>query len=121
MAGKTVLVIDDDADLRAVAVEALEDVGYDAIPVPDVAAGLTVLGAVVVDLVLLDEDTGFMPAEEFVRIARVRCPGGVRVLLWTGRHDATSWAAALGADGALEKPTDLDALRTRVRQEIGAP
>jgi len=121
MAKDTVLVIDDDAGLRAFAAEALEEDGYAAIPVPDVSAGLTVLGALVVDLVLLDHGTGPLPDDAFVRAARRLQPPGPRILLWTGWHDAADRARSIGADGAIEKPTDLDALLARVRRELGAP
>jgi len=120
MAGDTVLVVEDDAGMLDFVVESLEGEGYYAVTVPDPAAALRVMGALLVDLVLLDHGPDPAPARALIRAARA-APGGARVLLWTAWHDGAERAAAIGADGAVEKPIDLDALLARVRAEVGAP
>jgi len=120
MVKDTVLVVEDDAGMLDFAIEALEGDGYHALSAPDAAAALRVLGAIAVDLVLLDHGPDPEPARALVRAARA-APWGARVLLWTAWHDGAERAWAIGADGAVEKPIDLDALLARVRAELGAP
>lgn len=52
--GKTILVVDDDADYRTIAAALLVYAGHDAVEAPSVAAAEEILWTTPVDLILLD-------------------------------------------------------------------
>lgn len=121
MASKTVLVIDDDQTMRDLATEVLADEGYLAVAAPDTGVGIAELGRRPVDLILLNPGTFALADEAFVQAAHGTAGRRVPVLLWTGWPKPAERAAALGADGALPKPTDLNVLLELVRREVGVP
>lgn len=122
--GKTVLLVDDEPSLRAVAAEVLEEMGLSVVEASDSLSGLRILQSnVPIDLLITDvELPGGMNGHEMAQAGRLARPG-LRVLYITGYAET-----ALGdADGRLEadtalmtKPFALDAFADRVQVMLSA-
>ena len=122
--GQTVLVVDDEATIRHLIDEVLDEVGYTVIGAADGAAGIKVLqsGA---KIELLITDVGLpngMNGRQVADAARVLRPG-LKVLFITGFAEN----AAVG-NGHLDpgmdlltKPFSLDALTTKVAEMLRTP
>ena len=119
-----VLVVDDDAALRALVAEALGDEGYAVLGVPDGRAALALLAAPPpgLALVLLDLQLpgGDGAVAAVVAAARCRPAPPAPVLLFSAAPDAEAHVGSLGAAGLLAKPFDLDDLLAAVRRHAGA-
>lgn len=124
----TVLVADDDDDLRAVVVETLRADGYTVVEARDGAELLSLLSDtlddpvsrpdVIITDVLMPRLSGLGVLEELKR-ARVRLP----VLMMTGFAPASVAAVAkrLGAVGVLKKPFNTADLRAALLTAKPAP
>jgi two-component system chemotaxis response regulator CheY len=108
-----VLVVDDDAAIRAMVQDALELDGYQVVVAEDGAAGLAALEGLAPCLVLLDMRMPVLDGWAFCKQYRQR---GQRapVVVMTAADDAERWRAEIGGDGCLPKPFDLDALYVTV-------
>jgi PAS domain S-box-containing protein len=101
--GATILVVDDDPDVREVAVSSLESFGYRLLAAENGLAALDVLkGTERVDLLLVDMAMPGMNGVEVIRRARERHPG-LRALLVSGYADIAAFSPAEG-DLVLQKP-----------------
>ncbi len=121
--GETVLVIDDEAAVRMLVVDVLEELGYVAIEAPDGHAGLKILQSPVrIDLLVTDVGLpGGMNGRQVADAARALRPG-LKILFITGYAEN----AAIG-NGHLEpgmhvltKPFAMDALLGRIKALIEA-
>jgi PAS domain S-box-containing protein len=121
--GETVLVVDDEATIRMLVTETLEELGYAAIEVADGQSALKILESDArVDLLVTDVGLPGMNGREVADAARAIRPD-LRVLFITGyAHNA-----AIGNGTALQpgmeiitKPFALDALATKIRDMIEA-
>jgi signal transduction histidine kinase len=119
-AGETVLVVDDEATVRMLVTEILEELGYAAIEAVDAQSGLQILQSHArVDLLITDVGLPGLNGRQLADAARLLRPE-LRVLFMTGyAHNA-----AVG-NGALEpgmeiitKPFSLDALAKKIRDMI---
>ncbi len=119
-AGETVLVVDDEATVRMLVTETLEELGYAAIEARDAQSGLQILQSPArVDLLITDVGLPGLNGRQLADAARVLRPD-LRVLFMTGyAHNA-----AVG-NGALEhgmeiitKPFALAALAKKIRDMI---
>lgn len=111
MGGKSVLVVEDDDDVRGALVALLESEGYSVLEAADGAAGLDRLRAGGVCLVLLDLWMPRMNGLEF-RTEQMK-DGALRavpVVVVTADHAAAQRAADLGVDGYMRKPVDFPEL-----------
>jgi CheY-like chemotaxis protein len=112
----TVLVVDDDGDIRDALCLVLEHNGYRALAASNGEEALTRLRAdAPVDLILLDMMMPVMDGWGF----RKSQPDGpafveIPVIVLTGDGRASSKAAAIGAAGYLKKPLDLGDLLAAV-------
>ena len=119
--GETVLVVDDEATVRMLVTEVLEDLGYTAIEAADGAAGLKVLRSDVrIDLLVTDVGLpGGVNGRQMADAARERRPG-LKVLFITGYAEN----AVLGHDHldpgmhVLTKPFAMEALAGRIKELI---
>ncbi|HSV67987.1 MAG TPA: response regulator transcription factor [Mycobacteriales bacterium] len=112
----TVLVVDDDPELRAALIRALRLDGYRVESVPDGARALEVLPALRPDLMVLDVMMPYVGGVEVCR--RMRAAGDrTPVLVLTARDEVDDRVAGLdaGADDYLAKPFALAELRARLR------
>ncbi len=113
-----VLVVDDDAAVRRVAVDALEAAGHAVSQASDGVQALAEMSAAEPDVVVVDYAMpGMTGAELAVRI-RERWPH-MKILFVTGYADIEAVKATLGADQLiLRKPYHFDALITAVAHAL---
>ena len=120
--GETVLVVDDEATVRMLVCEVLEDLGYHALEAEDGAAGLKLLdSAKRVDLLVTDVGLpGGLNGRQLADAARTLRPG-LRVLFITGYAESVVMGGGTLDAGmqVMTKPFGLDALAARIREMIG--
>ncbi len=115
---ETVLVVDDDADIRALAVASLRELGYRVLAAERGAGALELLRAEPgIDLLLADFAMPGMNGAELVRQARMLRPE-LPVLFMTGYADLDEVGALAGPDGVIYKPFRLTELGERVGQTL---
>jgi PAS domain S-box-containing protein len=120
-AGETVLVVEDEQDVRMLVVEVLRDLGYTAIEAQDAKTALpSIEHANRIDLLVTDVGLPGMNGRQLAEIARQHRPG-LRVLFITGYAEG-----ALARHGFLEpgmdliaKPFALDHLAGKIREMVG--
>jgi DNA-binding response OmpR family regulator len=114
----TVLVVEDDDDLRVALCHGLESEGFAVEAVPTASHAYERLDALHPDVVLLDWwlAEGEMGATACRRLAEAG--GGARVVMHTGLSDERDRAAAYraGAVAYIEKGTPLEELARRLRR-----
>jgi PAS domain S-box-containing protein len=113
----TILVVDDDAGVREVAVSSLESLGYRTLAAENGPAALDVLASAdPVDLLLVDMAMPGMSGVELIRRAREGRPA-LRAMLVTGYADLNAYSPAEG-DLVLQKPYRLDRLASSVAEAL---
>jgi DNA-binding response OmpR family regulator len=116
---QTVLVVDDDASVRAMLGYLLHDEGYDVREAADGAEAIESLTVEAPDCMVLDL---MMPNVDGVEVLRTRRARGfapdTRILVLTAKTDTKDavWCWELGADEYLNKPVDPDKLAREIRQ-----
>ncbi|MDP2625473.1 MAG: response regulator [Candidatus Rokubacteria bacterium] len=113
----TILVVDDDADVRETLSESLDALGYRVLAADSAEAALAVLDTTLPELVLTDVHMGAMSGIELC--ARLKADPRLQlipVVILTGVSDLDARVAGLaaGADDFFGKPVELLELRTRV-------
>jgi CheY-like chemotaxis protein len=116
MAMRTVLVVDDDADLRDIISQALTTEGFRVREARDGADAFAILGRdALPDAILLDLSMPHMTGWRFrdlqkrhARLARIP------VVVMTG-----SKLFGIDAAGVVEKPFELEAIAAKLRQVLG--
>ena len=119
-AGRTILVVDDDIDIRDAMCLVLQHSGYRTVAAANGAEALRALGdGDSIGLILLDMMMPVMDGWGF-RNAQVEGPAFARipVVVLTGDGRASAKAEAIGAVGYLRKPLDLDDLLAVVARHI---
>ena len=119
----TVLVVDDEAAIREMLVEVLEERGFATLSAPDGAQALRILQSdASVDLLLTDVG---LPAEingrQLADAARVRRPS-LRVLFITGYAEAAAFGRGVLEPGlaVLSKPFSMEVMVERVTEILNA-
>jgi two-component system response regulator MprA len=114
--GGTLLVVEDDAHVRAAVERALRFEGYDVHTSVDGNEALVHAAALAPDAILLDV---LMPGTDGLTVCRRLRERGDQtpILMLTARHEVTDRVAGLdaGADDYLVKPFALDELLARLR------
>ena len=121
--GEIILVVEDDAGVRRVAVEALRDLGYTVLHADGAESALTLIEANAgVTLLFTDVVMPVTSGKELADAAR-RLRPDLRVLYTTGyTRNAIVHNGVVDADvQLLGKPYSLDQLARKVRQVIAAP
>jgi putative two-component system response regulator len=113
----TILVVDDDPDVRETLADYLTTLGYRIVTAASAETALDVLDAMTLDLVLTDVHMGAMSGVELC--GRVKSDPRSQltpVIILTARSDLDARVAGLaaGADDFFAKPVDFVELRTRV-------
>ena len=115
MAGKTILIIDDDRDLVQGLRLVLEGKGYRIVTAFDGVAGLNAAERELPDLVLVDM---MMPKKSgFLVLEAIKKEGGPRVIMMTANESTRhrEYAEKLGVDDYFIKPIEMDPLLASVR------
>ena len=116
-AGETVLVVDDEATVRMLIVEVLQDLGYRAIEAADGAGGLKILRSDVrLDLLVTDVGLpGGMNGRQLADAGRVLRPD-LKVLFITGYAEAAVLGHGEFDEGmhVMTKPFSMDGLASRI-------
>jgi signal transduction histidine kinase len=115
--GETVLVVDDDGDVRGLVTEVLSAIGYDVHEAEHGEAGLAVLDRVVPDLLVIDFAMPGLNGAEVARAARQRNPL-LRILFLSGYADTSALEAAVGRAPLLRKPFRPSELAAAVRSAL---
>lgn len=109
---KSILIVDDDAELREYMASALSALGYNIVTAEDGEEGLKCFRENSIDLVITDIYMPKMDGLELIQTLRKIAPE-VKILATSGdnrdySHDALDWAEAAGAFEILEKPFEHD-------------
>src|SRR6266508_144370 len=119
-----ILLVEDEAAVRAVTRQLLQRNGYDVIEAPEGTAALALLqaGAVTVDLLLTDVVMPGMGGRELAQRVVPRYPG-LRVLFMSGYTDDAVVRHSILEDGVnyLQKPFHPEALLRKVREVLDGP
>ena len=111
------MVVDDDPDVREVAVSSLESLGYHMLAAENGPAALDLLAqSGPVDLLIVDMAMPGMNGVELIRRARER-QGDLRAMLVTGYADVAAFAPAKG-DLVLQKPYRLERLAENAAEAL---
>jgi len=107
----SILVVDDNTGMQTLLSAVLGDEGYDIIMARNGAQALEKLNTLTPALILLDYMMPIMDAPAFMdEIARQGKRAATPVVLLTASGDAQRRAREIGADGALDKPFDIECL-----------
>jgi signal transduction histidine kinase/CheY-like chemotaxis protein len=113
-AGGTVLVVDDEDAVRALACEILELLGYRVLQAESGAKALEILETVRPDIMLFDYAMPVMNGAELAKLARRLWPD-VPIVFASGHADTAQVEAALGGEAViLRKPFNMEALAQTV-------
>jgi len=113
----TILVVDDDLPILTLMRSLLREFGFDAVTA---ATGQDAIGQArkkAPAVVLLDKNMPGMAGDEVIRTLRAEF-GALPILILSGDPVSKSELAALGADGAVQKPFDVSALIAKIREHV---
>jgi CheY-like chemotaxis protein len=117
----TVLIADDDLDLRETLADALAAHGFRVSTAGEGAEALTLVRASLPDLVLLDMMMPNVDGLQFLERLRRECsPPFPKVIAYSGFSGFGPLALSRGALGFLEKPFELRRLLATIRAILGA-
>jgi DNA-binding response OmpR family regulator len=120
MAGlKTVLVVDDDAELRSAVAECLEAQGFTTIEAATAGQGVEAADELYPDLILLDLDLPDMDGREACRQMRQRGVAAPIIMLTAASgDDDTVQGLEAGANDYVTKPYKFAVLLARIRAQL---
>jgi PAS domain S-box-containing protein len=119
-AGETVLVVEDEAVVRGLVIDVLDELGFHALEAADGPAGLDIIrGKKRIDLLVTDIGLPGLNGRQLADAARVIRPG-LKVLFMTGYAENAAQAQGFLEPGMamVTKPFPIDLLATRIRGMI---
>ena len=120
----TVLVVDDEAIVRMLVTETLEELGYTAIEAGDGLQGLRILQSdASIDLLVTDVKLPGMNGRQLAEAARVVRPD-LPVLFITGYAQSVGGAQSVNLQPGMDligKPFSIDDLAAKIRQLVDGP
>jgi CheY-like chemotaxis protein len=117
---ESVLVIDDDLDLRSTIKSILDGAGYSTRTAPNGAVALDLLRTWTPRLIFLDLTMPVMNGSEFRRVQLAYAAlASVPTVVMTARADAGALALTLPAEAHMPKPFQLDRLLALVSRYCG--
>ena len=117
---ETILVVEDNPDLRDIAVDLLEGLGYTALSAEDGQAGLDLYHQQrsQIDLILLDLSLPGLSGRELLR--RIRAVDeDLKIIVFTG--EVVEESPIEGSDGLLQKPFRLADVEHTIRTVLDQP
>ncbi len=118
MTGKSVLIVDDNDDIREVLEMVLEQEGYVVSQACNGHEALNMAARAMPDLILLDMKMPVMNGWEFAAALRRAHPLRAPIVVLSAAEDARRRAAEIGAQGWVGKPFDLNDLLAAVRRNL---
>lgn len=118
MTPNTILIVDDDRDIRQLLAEYLDNNGYATLMVNDGVAMWAALEKASIDLIVLDLN---MPGEDGLTLCRnLRAKSSIPVIMLTARSEPLDRILGLemGADDYLPKPFEPRELLARIRSVL---
>ena len=118
MAGKTVLVVEDDHDIRDMLVFSLEKAGFAVVDTEDAEQAISKLGGILPDLMLVDWMLPGMDGPEFIRrVRKDELTQSIPVIMLTARGEEGDKIRGLdiGADDFVTKPFSPKELVARIK------
>ena len=115
----TVLVVDDDPDVRGILGIILANEEYEVVTAVDGAAALEYASDPRIGLILLDIQMPRLEGDAFCRAYRER-GGRAPVLVMTALDIDAATVARIGADGYLPKPFDIEPALETIRRLVDA-
>jgi DNA-binding response OmpR family regulator len=115
----TVLLIDDDRDIRAALSAMLADEGFDVLTAPDGFDALVSLDNVSPDVIIVDWMMPVVNGGRFVQALRQEFHADIPVLVITAGRASRDEALAAGANDFLDKPFEIGELIERVHTLLG--
>jgi len=112
-----ILIVEDDADQRALFMLALSSIGYDVLGLCDAEDAFARLREERFGLVLSDWYLPGMMGDEFLRVVKQEQPEVVTILMSSHDH-VRGMAANCGADGWFRKNDGIGRLRALVRASL---
>jgi PAS domain S-box-containing protein len=122
--GRTVLIVDDELDTRALLTDVLNAEGYDVVTAGDGAQALECLRTMTTlpHLILLDLVMPTMDGWQFLeKRALDRRLAGIPVVLISGQIDARETVRLLGLTSYIEKPIDIASIREALARVHDGP
>jgi signal transduction histidine kinase len=119
-AGETVLVVEDDAQVRLLVVEVLKELGYRAIEVGEANSAIKIISSEVrIDLLITDVGLPGLNGRQLAEMAR-QSRGELPVLFMTGYAAGAARRSEFLAPGMdmISKPFAIDALALKIRETI---
>jgi len=119
VAGKRVLVVDDDPDIRELLFTALEDEGFECVPAANGQEALAAMRTFHPDVIVLDLMMPVMDGWQFVKELRAR-EEDIPLVLLSAARDLKVHAKTLAAAEVIEKPFDLSELLPKIARVASA-
>jgi CheY-like chemotaxis protein len=119
VAGKRVLVVDDDPDIRELLFTALEDEGFDVVPAANGREALAIIRTFRPDVIVLDLMMPVMDGWQFASELRAR-DEDIPLVLLSAANDLPTHAKALAAAEVIEKPFELAELLPKIARVASA-
>ncbi len=111
----TILLFEDDPDIRRLVIDLLGEEGYDVYPVFSLGQAARIAQSVRFDLFLADSDVPVKEvAMERLRLWCEHTDGQVPVIAFTAHNISREEARSLGCADAVPKPFDVDELLSRI-------
>ncbi len=118
---QTILLVEDDRDLRDVTAAMLSETGYSVETAPSGQDAMHQVARQMPDLMLLDMRMPGMSGWEFIQQFRLLYGQATPIVALTATHEIAECATELQADGFLGKPFEMDELIATVARYIGPP
>lgn len=118
---QTVLIVEDDPDLRMMTMLMLEDTGYRVSAARDGHEALRLVAEQMPALILLDMRMPEMNGWQFAAAFREQYGRAAPIVVVTAARDAAIRAQEIDAEGYLNKPFDMDVLIATVARFVSQP
>jgi DNA-binding response OmpR family regulator len=112
---QTILLVEDDRDVRAALSAVLLDEGFEVLSAPNGYDALASIEQHRLDVIILDWMMPVIDGSEFVKALRTEYHITTPVLVITAGRVSRDEAIAAGADDYLQKPFDINELLSRVQ------